>query len=208
MECLGRIMDLSPVIPVIVIDDPDQAVPLATALYRGGLKVLEVTLRTEYGLQAIADIGQALPDAVVGAGTVIAPDDVKNARQAGARFLVSPGCTPRLLASAQAEDIALLPGVNTPSEAMLLLEQGLRHLKFFPAAAAGGVAMLKSIAGPLPQLRFCPTGGINPQNAASYLDLPNVACVGGTWMLDKRAIAAGDWDTVERLSREAGGLSR
>ncbi len=208
MECLGRIMGLSPVIPVIVIDDPDQAVPLATALYRGGLKVLEVTLRTEYGLQAIADIGQALPDAVVGAGTVITSDDVKNARQAGARFLVSPGCTPRLLASAQAEDIALLPGVNTPSEAMLLLEQGLRHLKFFPAAAAGGVAMLKSIAGPLPQLRFCPTGGINPQNAASYLDLPNVACVGGTWMLDKRAIAAGDWDTVERLSREAAGLSR
>lgn len=208
MECLGRIMGLSPVIPVIVIDDPDQAVPLATALYRGGLKVLEVTLRTEYGLQAIADIGQALPDAVVGAGTVITSDDVKNARQAGARFLVSPGCTPRLLASAQAEDIALLPGVNTPSEAMLLLEQGLRHLKFFPAEAAGGVAMLKSIAGPLPQLRFCPTGGINPQNAASYLDLPNVACVGGTWMLDKRAIAAGDWDTVERLSREAAGLSR
>lgn len=208
MECLDRIMGLSPVIPVMVIDDPDQAVPLATALYRGGLKVLEVTLRTEYGLQAIADIGQALPDAVVGAGTVITPDDVKTARQAGARFLVSPGCTPRLLASAQAEDIALLPGVNTPSEAMLLLEQGLRHLKFFPAEAAGGVAMLKSIAGPLPQLRFCPTGGINPQNAASYLDLPNVACVGGTWMLDKRAIAAGDWDTVERLSREAAGLSR
>lgn len=207
MECLDRIMGLSPVIPVIVVDDPDQAVPLATALYRGGLKVLEVTLRTEYGLQAIADIGQALPDAVVGAGTVITPGDVKNARQAGARFLVSPGCTPRLLASAQAEDIALLPGVNTPSEAMLLLEQGLRHLKFFPAEAAGGVAMLKSIAGPLPQLRFCPTGGINPQNAASYLDLPNVACVGGTWMLDKRAIAAGDWDTVERLSREAAGLS-
>ena len=208
MECLDRIMGLSPVIPVMVIDDPDQAVPLATALYRGGLKVLEVTLRTEYGLQAIADIGQALPDAVVGAGTVITPDDVKTARQAGARFLVSPGCTPRLLASAQAEDIALLPGVNTPSEAMLLLEQGLRHLKFFPAEAAGGVAMLKSIAGPLSQLRFCPTGGINPQNAASYLDLPNVTCVGGTWMLDKRAIAAGDWDTVERLSREAAGLSR
>lgn len=207
MECLDRIMGLSPVIPVIVIEDPDQAVPLATALYRGGLKVLEVTLRTEYGLQAIADIGRALPDAVVGAGTVITPGDVNNARQAGARFLVSPGCTPRLFASAQAEDIALLPGVNTPSEAMLLLEQGLRHLKFFPAEAAGGVAMLKSIAGPLPQLRFCPTGGINPQNAASYLDLPNVACVGGTWMLNKRAIAAGDWGTVERLSREAAGLS-
>ncbi len=208
MECLDRIMGMSPVIPVIVIDDPDQAVPLATALYRGGLKVLEVTLRTEYGLQAIADIGQALPDAVVGAGTVITPDDVNNARQAGARFLVSPGCTPRLLARAQAENIALLPGVNTPSEAMLLLEQGLRHLKFFPAEAAGGVAMLKSIAGPLPQLRFCPTGGINPQNAASYLNLPNVACLGGTWMLDKRAIAARDWDTVERLSRDAASLSR
>lgn len=203
MECLDRIMAMSPIIPVIAIDHPEHAVPLATALYRSGLTVLEVTLRTEYGLQAIADIRSALPDAVVGAGTVITPDDVVSAKKAGARFLVSPGCTPMLLDSAQAQDIALLPGVNTPSEAMLLLEQGLRHLKFFPAEAAGGVAMLKSIFGPLPQLRFCPTGGVNLQNAKSYLELPNVACVGGTWMLDKQAIAAGDWNTIERLSSEA-----
>ncbi|MBB3047933.1 2-dehydro-3-deoxyphosphogluconate aldolase/(4S)-4-hydroxy-2-oxoglutarate aldolase [Litorivivens lipolytica] len=206
MESLDHIMGLCPVIPVIVIDQPEQAVPLAKALYRGGLKVLEVTLRTEYGLQAITDISKALPDAVVGAGTVITADDVKKSKQAGARFLVSPGCTPSLVNAAQAEDIALLPGINTPSEAMALLEFGLTHLKFFPAEAAGGVPMLKSIAGPLPQLRFCPTGGVNPDNARDYLALPNVACVGGTWMLDKAAIANGDWDVIETLSREAARL--
>ncbi len=207
MECFDRIMGLSPVIPVIVIDQPEQAVPLATALYRGGLKVLEVTLRTEYGLRAITDIKQALPEAVVGAGTVVSPRDVVNAKAAGASFIVSPGCTPSLLAAAKAEDMALLPGVNTPSEAMLLMEQGLRHLKFFPAEAAGGVAMLKSLVGPLPKLRFCPTGGVSPQNARSYLALPNVACVGGTWMLDQKAIAMGRWDEIEHLSHEAASLA-
>jgi 2-dehydro-3-deoxyphosphogluconate aldolase/(4S)-4-hydroxy-2-oxoglutarate aldolase len=200
-------MDLCPVIPVIVIDRAEDAVPLATALYNGGLKVLEVTLRTEFGLAAISAIRKALPDAVVGAGTVVTAEDVRNAKEAGAEFLVSPGFTLTLLEAARAEGIPLLPGVNSPSEAMLLLEQGQRHLKFFPAEAAGGVPMLKSILGPLPQLRFCPTGGINPDNAMEYLSLANVACVGGTWMLDKAAIAAGDWAKIERLSRIAAGLA-
>ncbi|MEX1667318.1 bifunctional 4-hydroxy-2-oxoglutarate aldolase/2-dehydro-3-deoxy-phosphogluconate aldolase [Zhongshania guokunii] len=207
MRNLDEIMDLCPVIPVIVIDRAEDAVPLATALYNGGLKVLEVTLRTEFGLAAISAIRKALPDAVVGAGTVVTAEDVRNAKEAGAEFLVSPGCTLTLLEAARAEGIPLLPGVNSPSEAMLLLEQGQRHLKFFPAEAAGGVPMLKSILGPLPQLRFCPTGGINPDNAMEYLSLANVACVGGTWMLDKAAIAAGDWAEIERLSRMAAGLA-
>ncbi len=207
MRNLDEIMDLCPVIPVIVIDRAEDAVPLATALYNGGLKVLEVTLRTEFGLAAISAIRKALPDAVVGAGTVVTAEDVRNAKEAGAEFLVSPGCTLTLLEAARAEGIPLLPGVNSPSEAMLLLEQGQRHLKFFPAEAAGGVPMLKSILGPLPQLSFCPTGGINPDNAMEYLNLANVACVGGTWMLDKAAIAAGDWAEIERLSRMAAGLA-
>ncbi|WP_320838343.1 bifunctional 4-hydroxy-2-oxoglutarate aldolase/2-dehydro-3-deoxy-phosphogluconate aldolase [Zhongshania sp.] len=207
MRNLDEIMDLCPVIPVIVIDRAEDAVPLATALYNGGLIVLEVTLRTEFGLAAISAIRKALPDAVVGAGTVVTAEDVRNAKEAGAEFLVSPGCTLTLLEAARAEGIPLLPGVNSPSEAMLLLEQGQRHLKFFPAEAAGGVPMLKSILGPLPQLRFCPTGGINPDNAMEYLSLANVACVGGTWMLDKAAIAAGDWAKIERLSRTAAGLA-
>lgn len=207
MRNLDEIMDLCPVIPVIVIDRAEDAVPLATALYNGGLKVLEITLRTEFGLAAISAIRKALPEAVVGAGTVVTAEDVRNAKAAGAEFLVSPGCTLTLLEAARAEGIPLLPGVNSPSEAMLLLEQGQRHLKFFPAEAAGGVPMLKSILGPLPQLRFCPTGGINPDNAMEYLSLANVACVGGTWMLDKAAIAAGDWAEIERLSRMAAGLA-
>ncbi|WP_373081020.1 bifunctional 4-hydroxy-2-oxoglutarate aldolase/2-dehydro-3-deoxy-phosphogluconate aldolase [Zhongshania sp.] len=208
MRNLDEIMDLCPVIPVIVIDRAEDAVPLASALFNGGLKVLEVTLRTEFGLAAITAIRKALPDAVVGAGTVVTAEDVRNAKAAGAEFLVSPGCTLSLLEAARAEGVPLLPGVNSPSEAMLLLEQGQRHLKFFPAEAAGGVPMLKSIMGPLPQLRFCPTGGINPENAANYLGLANVACVGGTWMLDKAAIAAGDWAEIERLSRLAAALAR
>lgn len=208
MRNLDEIMDLCPVIPVIVIDRAEDAVPLASALFNGGLKVLEVTLRTEFGLAAITAIRKALPDAVVGAGTVVTAEDVRNAKAAGAEFLVSPGCTLSLLEAARTEGLPLLPGVNSPSEAMLLLEQGQRHLKFFPAEAAGGVPMLKSIMGPLPQLRFCPTGGINPENAAKYLGLANVACVGGTWMLDKAAIAAGDWAEIERLSRLAAALAR
>ncbi|WP_372758399.1 bifunctional 4-hydroxy-2-oxoglutarate aldolase/2-dehydro-3-deoxy-phosphogluconate aldolase, partial [Litorivivens sp.] len=186
---------------------PEHAVPLATALYRGGLTVLEITLRTEHGLGAIRAVRAALPDAIVGAGTVVSREDVVQARDAGSQFLVSPGCTPDLLATAREVGVPLLPGVNTPSEAMLLLEQGLRHLKFFPAEAAGGVAMLKSLSGPLPQLRFCPTGGISPANAAHYLSLPNVLCVGGTWMLEKQLIASADWIGIEALARDAAALT-
>lgn len=207
MQDLDTIMAVSPVIPVMVIERTQDAVPLANALYRGGLKVLEITLRTAQGLEAIAAIRKALPEAIVGAGTVVSDEDVARSRAAGAAFLVSPGCTPRLLAEARRANLPLLPGVNTPSEAMVLLEQGQRHLKFFPAEAAGGVAMLKSIAGPLPQLRFCPTGGIHPGNAADYLALPNVLCVGGTWMLDQALIQAGDWTAIEKLARQAAALS-
>ncbi|WP_372748533.1 bifunctional 4-hydroxy-2-oxoglutarate aldolase/2-dehydro-3-deoxy-phosphogluconate aldolase [Litorivivens sp.] len=204
---LDSIMSRCPVIPVIVIEQPEHAVPLATALYRGGLTVLEITLRTEHGLGAIRAVRAALPDAIVGAGTVVSREDVVQARDAGSQFLVSPGCTPDLLATAREVGVPLLPGVNTPSEAMLLLEQGLRHLKFFPAEAAGGVAMLKSLSGPLPQLRFCPTGGISPANAAHYLSLPNVLCVGGTWMLEKQLIASADWIGIEALARDAAALT-
>lgn len=204
---LDSIMSRCPVIPVIVIEQPEHAVPLATALYRGGLTVLEITLRTEHGLGAIRAVRAALPDAIVGAGTVVSREDVVQARDAGSQFLVSPGCTPDLLATAREVGVPLLPGVNTPSEAMLLLERGLRHLKFFPAEAAGGVAMLKSLSGPLPQLRFCPTGGISPANAAHYLSLPNVLCVGGTWMLEKQLIASADWIGIEALARDAAALT-
>ncbi len=204
---LDSIMSRCPVIPVIVIEQPEHAVPLATALYRGGLTVLEITLRTEHGLGAIRAVRAALPDAIVGAGTVVSREDVVQARDAGSQFLVSPGCTPDLLATAREVGVPLLPGINTPSEAMLLLERGLRHLKFFPAEAAGGVAMLKSLSGPLPQLRFCPTGGISPANAAHYLSLPNVLCVGGTWMLEKQLIASADWIGIEALARDAAALT-
>ncbi|MBD2859600.1 bifunctional 4-hydroxy-2-oxoglutarate aldolase/2-dehydro-3-deoxy-phosphogluconate aldolase [Spongiibacter sp. KMU-158] len=206
MRDVEQILTRSPVIPVIVIEDIADAVPLARALYQGGLQVLEVTLRTEQGLAAITEMRSALPDAIIGAGTVISGDDVVRSKAAGAEFLVSPGCTPALFDSAMAEQMPFLPGVNSPSEAMALLEKGQRHLKFFPAEAAGGVAMLKSIGGPLPQLRFCPTGGINLSNAKSYMALSNVACVGGSWMLDAKAIASKDWGLIEKLASEAAAL--
>lgn len=205
---LEAVMSASPVIPVIVIDDLQDAVPMAAALLDGGLKVLEVTLRTDYGLAAISAIREALPEAIIAAGTVISAEDVVNAKAAGAEFLVSPGCTPRLLDAAIAAGIPLLPGINSPSEAMALLERGLTDMKFFPAEAAGGVAMLKSIAGPLPRLRFCPTGGINMSNAADYLALPNVLCVGGSWMVDKAVLKNKDWGAVASMAREAAKLGR
>ena len=204
---IESIMTRCPVIPVIVIDEPEQAVPLAQALVNGGLSVLEVTLRTAYGLQAIKDIKQALPEAIVGAGTVLSASDVKQAVAAGAEFLVSPGSPAGLITAAKSCDVPMLPGVSTPTEAMMLLEQGFTHMKFFPAQAAGGVPMLKSIAGPLPQIKFCPTGGINPANAGDYLALDNVLCIGGSWMLDVQAIARKDWQQIEELAREAAQLS-
>jgi len=199
-------MRTAPVIPVIVIDRIEDAVPLARALVDGGLTVLEVTLRTECGLQAISDIKQAIPNAIVGAGTVITPEDVDRAVAAGSEFLVSPGSTASLIDAALASQIPILPGVATPSEAMALAARGLRQMKFFPAQAAGGVAMLKSILGPLPGIAFCPTGGVTEANAAEFLALDNVLCVGGTWMLDKAAIANKDWQQIEQRARLAAQL--
>ncbi|MFI9173050.1 bifunctional 4-hydroxy-2-oxoglutarate aldolase/2-dehydro-3-deoxy-phosphogluconate aldolase [Streptomyces lincolnensis] len=199
-------LDLAPVVPVVVIEDAADAVPLARALVAGGLPAIEVTLRTPAALEAIREIADGVPDAVVGAGTVLTPAHVKESVAAGARFLVSPGWTDVLLEAMRASGVPFLPGVSTASEVVALLERGVREMKFFPAQAAGGTAYLKSLAGPLPQARFCPTGGIGPGNAPDYLALPNVGCVGGTWMLPPDALAARDWGRVEALAREAAGL--
>lgn len=206
---INKILQVAPVVPVMVVERIEDAVPLARALYNGGLKVLEITLRTPCALDAITAMVEALPaDAVIGAGTIISPADLEKAVQAGATFLVSPGTTPALIEAAKTCSIPLLPGVATPTEAMHLYVQGFSYLKFFPAEAAGGVAMLKSIGGPLPQITFCPTGGIDLAKAPTYLALPNVACVGGTWMAPKELMQAGRWDEIERLAREAASLPR
>ncbi|MFE2556115.1 bifunctional 4-hydroxy-2-oxoglutarate aldolase/2-dehydro-3-deoxy-phosphogluconate aldolase [Streptomyces sp. NPDC059352] len=196
----------SPVVPVVVIEDATDAVPLARALVAGGLPLIEVTLRTPAALHALRAIAAQVPEAVVGAGTVVSPAAVADAVGAGARFLVSPGWTERLLGAMRESGVPFLPGVSTTSEVVALLERGVEDMKFFPAEAAGGVPYLKSLAGPLPQARFCPTGGISPASAPAYLSLPNVGCVGGTWMLPRDAVAARDWSRVEALAREAAAL--
>jgi 2-dehydro-3-deoxyphosphogluconate aldolase/(4S)-4-hydroxy-2-oxoglutarate aldolase len=203
----SSLLDLAPVIPVVVVSDAADAVPLARALVAGGLPAIEVTLRTPAALDAIRAIAGEVPDAVVGAGTVLTPEQVKESVAAGARFLVSPGWTDVLLEAMRASGVPFLPGVSTTSEVMALLERGVREMKFFPAQAAGGTAYLKSLAGPLPQARFCPTGGIGLTSAPDYLALPNVGCVGGTWMLPEDAIATKDWARIEALAREAAALS-
>ncbi|MDX3849596.1 bifunctional 4-hydroxy-2-oxoglutarate aldolase/2-dehydro-3-deoxy-phosphogluconate aldolase [Streptomyces sp. AK02-01A] len=203
---MTSVLDLAPVIPVVVIGDAADAVPLARALVAGGLPAIEVTLRTPAAISAIRAIAAEVPDAVVGAGTVITPDAVSESVTAGARFLVSPGWTEALLAAMKSSGVPFLPGVSTASEVLALLERGVTEMKFFPAEAAGGTAYLKSLAGPLPQARFCPTGGITAESAPSYLSLPNVGCVGGTWMLPADALASKDWDRVESLAREASTL--
>ncbi|MER6688552.1 bifunctional 4-hydroxy-2-oxoglutarate aldolase/2-dehydro-3-deoxy-phosphogluconate aldolase [Streptomyces minutiscleroticus] len=202
----GSVLELAPVVPVVVLEDAADAVPLARALVAGGLPAIEVTLRTPAALDAIRAIAGDVPGAVVGAGTVVTPANVSDAVAAGARFLVSPGWTDGLLDAMRASGVPFLPGVSTTSEVVALLERGVREMKFFPAQAAGGTAYLKSLSGPLPQARFCPTGGIDAATAPAYLSLPNVACVGGTWMLPADALAAKDWDRVESLAREAAGL--
>jgi 2-dehydro-3-deoxyphosphogluconate aldolase/(4S)-4-hydroxy-2-oxoglutarate aldolase len=202
----GSVLDLAPVVPVVVIEDAADAVPLARALVAGGLPAIEVTLRTPAALDAIRAIAGAVPEAVVGAGTVVTPGQVADAGAAGARFLVSPGWTDVLLDAMRASGVPFLPGVSTTSEVVALLERGVREMKFFPAEAAGGTAYLRSLAGPLPQARFCPTGGIGPNSAPEYLALPNVGCVGGSWMLPPDAVADRDWARVETLAREAAGL--
>lgn len=200
------LLDLAPVIPVVVIDDADRAVPLARALLAGGLPAVEITLRTPCALDAIARIAAEVPDAVVGAGTVRTPADVDACVRAGARFLVSPGVTPALLDAMLGSGLPFLPGAATVSEVLALAERGLRELKFFPAEAAGGVPYLKSLASPIPDVRFCPTGGITPRTAPDYLALPNVGCVGGSWLTPADALAAGDYARVEKLAREAASL--
>jgi len=200
------VLDLAPVVPVVVIEDASDAVPLARALVAGGLPAIEVTLRTPAALDAVRAIAADVPDAVVGAGTVVTPEQVTASVAAGARFLVSPGWTDVLLEAMRASGVPFLPGVSTASEVVALLERGVREMKFFPAQAAGGTAYLKSLAGPLPQARFCPTGGIGAANAPEYLSLPNVGCVGGTWMLPADALAARDWARVEELARAAAEL--
>ncbi|CAL9601614.1 bifunctional 4-hydroxy-2-oxoglutarate aldolase/2-dehydro-3-deoxy-phosphogluconate aldolase [Streptomyces sp. enrichment culture] len=200
------VLDLAPVVPVVVVDDLADAVPLARALVAGGLPAIEVTLRTPVALDAIRAIAGEVPGAVVGAGTVVTAEQVAEVVAAGARFLVSPGWTEALLEAMRASGVPFLPGVSTTSEVVALLERGVREMKFFPAEAAGGTAYLKALAAPLPQARFCPTGGISPASAPEYLALPNVGCVGGSWMLPKDAVAGRDWGRVEALAREAAAL--
>jgi 2-dehydro-3-deoxyphosphogluconate aldolase/(4S)-4-hydroxy-2-oxoglutarate aldolase len=198
---------LAPVIPVIVIEDAAHALPLAQALVAGGLPVLEVTLRTPAALEAIALMAE-VPGAHVGAGTVLGAQDAENARKAGARFAVAPGSTPALIGACSDLDLALLPGAVTASEVMALLERGYSMLKFFPAEPAGGTAMLSALRGPLPQAQFCPTGGITPDSAPSYLAQKNVVCVGGSWIAPQAMMAAGDWAGITARARAAAALPR
>ena len=195
------LLELSPVMPVVVIDDADDAVPTARALLAGGIGVIELTLRTPAALSAIERVAAEVPDIVIGAGTVVSPDQAKQAADAGAKFLVTPGCTDAVVDACFETGLPFLPGASTVSEAMRLAERGLSALKFFPAEASGGVAYLKSIAGPLPSLRFCPTGGITVASAPSYLALPNVGCIGGSWLT-----ASLDPATIEKLAAEAAAL--
>ncbi|WP_265920942.1 bifunctional 4-hydroxy-2-oxoglutarate aldolase/2-dehydro-3-deoxy-phosphogluconate aldolase [Cupriavidus nantongensis] len=202
---LQRLADV-PVIPVLEFQSVDEALHVSEALVTGGLPLLEITLRTPVALEAIRAVAAALPQACVGAGTVLSVEQLHAVRDAGAQFAVSPGLTPTLAAGARGAGISLLPGVATASEAMAALEAGFTFLKFFPAQAAGGVPMLKSLGGPLPQLRFCPTGGIDAALAPSYLALPNVVCVGGSWVVPKDAVAGGDWGRIRALAEQARAL--
>lgn len=197
-----------PVIPVLEFHSVDEALRVSEALVAGGLPVLEITLRTPVALEAMRAVAAALPQACVGAGTVLDVAQLHAVRDAGAQFAVSPGLTPRLAEGARDAGISLLPGVATASEAMAALEAGFTFLKFFPAEAAGGMPMLKSLNGPLPRLRFCPTGGIDAARAPAYLALPNVVCVGGSWVVPKDAVASGDWARIRSLAQEAAALRR
>jgi 2-dehydro-3-deoxyphosphogluconate aldolase/(4S)-4-hydroxy-2-oxoglutarate aldolase len=197
---------LAPVIPVVTIEDARRSIDLAQTLVSAGLPVVEITMRTAAALDAIAAIAKAVPDAVVAAGTVVEPSQITEVADAGAKFIVTPG-TPVKLAEALADaPIPVMPGCATASEAMTLMAIGFRALKFFPAAASGGTAWLKGVHGPLPTLSFCPTGGIDLANAPTYLALPNVVCVGGTWVAPAKAIAEGDFEMIGRLAREAAAL--
>jgi 2-dehydro-3-deoxyphosphogluconate aldolase/(4S)-4-hydroxy-2-oxoglutarate aldolase len=192
-----------PVLPVLVIEDVNLALDLARALHAGGVEVLEVTLRTPQALDALAAIRKELPQLLVGAGTIIHSEQFLEAREAGAQFAVSPGCTERLAAAAEGSGLPYLPGVMTPSEILLALEYGYRSLKLFPADGSTSVKMLKSFKGPFTGIRFCPTGGVTPDNLLSFLRLPNVACVGGTWLAPSNLVRARAWDQITQLATEA-----
>jgi 2-dehydro-3-deoxyphosphogluconate aldolase/(4S)-4-hydroxy-2-oxoglutarate aldolase len=205
---IADILRLSPVMPVVTIEDAATATDLARALVRGGIRAIEVTLRTPQALRAIEIIASSVPEICVGVGTVMSPDDLNLAAKAGAAFAISPGATRELLAAGAHLRIPYLPAVATASELMTAMAAGYRHFKLFPANAAGGVAALKGFQGPFPEARFCPTGGVSLQTAPDYLKLPNVLCVGGSWLTPADAVKAGDWDRVEALAREAAALSR
>lgn len=202
-----QIAAMAPIIPVLVVHDVAHARPLAEALIAGGLPALEVTLRTEAALQVIAEMAK-VEGGVVGAGTLLTPDDVRRAKDAGARFGVSPGATDRLLQACEDADLPTLPGAATASEAMALQERGYDMLKFFPAEASGGAPALKSLASPLPQITFCPTGGVSMDNVLSYLALPNVICAGGSWVAPDHLVQAGDWAAITELARAASQLGK
>ncbi|WP_067682796.1 bifunctional 4-hydroxy-2-oxoglutarate aldolase/2-dehydro-3-deoxy-phosphogluconate aldolase [Nocardia miyunensis] len=201
-----NILDIAPVVPVVVLDDPDRAVPLARALLDGGIGVIEITLRTNAALPAIEAIAAEVPEMVVGAGTLVTPLQVEAAASAGAGFLVSPGTTPGLLDALADTGLPYLPGVATISEILTVLDRGITEMKFFPAESSGGTTALRAFAGPLPQVRFCPTGGITPATVRDYLALPNVGCVGGSWLTPAAALAAGDWSGIRDSAAAAAAL--
>jgi len=205
---LEKILRASPVLPVIALDRLEQALPLAEALLKGGVPSLEITLRTPVALEAIRAIRQAFPQAHVGAGTVTTPEALRQAGDAGAVFAVSPGLTRPLLEAAAAGSLPLLPGVMTPTEVMTAVDAGFRILKLFPASQAGGIAMLKALAGPFRNVLFCPTGGITAESAPAYLSQPNVVCIGGSWLTPRTLLDAGDWKTITGLARQAVALAR
>lgn len=205
---LDEILRAAPVIPVITIEREDDGVPLARALVAGGLRALEITLRTLAAPAAARTIGEAVPEAIVGVGTVLTPQDLETSRRLGARFAVSPGATPELLDAAASGDLPFIPGVQTASELMSALARGFEVVKFFPAVPAGGTAALKALAGPFPQVRFCPTGGIGEESFLDWLRLPNVASVGGSWLAPAADIRAGDWAAITARARRAVELSQ
>jgi 2-dehydro-3-deoxyphosphogluconate aldolase/(4S)-4-hydroxy-2-oxoglutarate aldolase len=205
-ETILNYIRLAPVIPVVTIEDARRSIDLAQALVRAGLPVVEVTLRTAAALDSIAAIAKAVPEAIVAAGTVVRASQIAEVVDAGAKLIVTPGTPPALADALASASIPAMPGCSSATEAMALADRGFEVLKFFPAEASGGAAWLKAIGGPLPHLKFCPTGGLSLKNAPEYLALPNVPCIGGTWMVPNQAVANGDFATIERLSREAAAL--
>ena len=203
---IAPLLRLAPVVPVLIVESVDHALPLARALVKGGLPLLEITLRSDAALEAIKVIADEVEGAVAGAGTVLNGSQLDAVAKAGAKFAVSPGVTDNLLAAAKDTPVPLLPGTATASDVMRLLDHGFDFMKFFPAEPAGGLPYLKALASPLPAASFCPTGGINLNNASDYLALPNVVCVGGSWVAPARTVAAGDWASIEALAREAASL--